>query len=325
MKNIITHIFILLIFFYACSAKNGDINENSKAKKLKPISSEKIDIQKDFLYDRHTLEDTYPYNDSTREFQWTKIREGLALLETIQQEPRIWGVLQNNKDVNGRAPLVKENTKDEYDRDADKYGVQLYQSIPLYRSTDLKNPERYGRDGSLVEFISDSADFVKFRVASFDGEWMTPKKYIKVYSEPQIFDKVVFVDRKNQNITTLEKKENTWYIRSMNPVTTGAHNPPFQQPTPTGIFVIQQKEEKMMYYKDGTTDIGGFAPDASRFTNGAYLHGVPINSPHTQLVEFSSTLGTVPRSHMCVRNATSHAKFIYDWGKIYETLVFVIE
>ncbi|WP_353937924.1 L,D-transpeptidase family protein [Parabacteroides goldsteinii] len=58
---------------------------------------------------------------------------------------------------------------------------------------------------------------------------------------------------------------------------------------------------------------------------GGYIHGVPVNAPRKSLIEYSSTLGTTPRSHMCVRNATSHAKFIYDWAPVYETLVFVFD
>ncbi|MGL5125265.1 MAG: L,D-transpeptidase family protein, partial [Fusobacteriaceae bacterium] len=68
-----------------------------------------------------------------------------------------------------------------------------------------------------------------------------------------------------------------------------------------------------------------YAPNATRFTRGAYIHGIPINLPATAQVEYSPTLGTIPRSHMCVRNATSHAKYIYNWSKIGDTLVFVIE
>ena len=64
---------------------------------------------------------------------------------------------------------------------------------------------------------------------------------------------------------------------------------------------------------------------ASRFTNGAYIHGVPVNAPGTEIIEWSWSLGTTPRSHMCVRNATSHARFIYDTMPLLATLVVVIE
>ena len=46
----------------------------------------------------------------------------------------------------------------------------------------------------------------------------------------------------------------------------------------------------------------------------------PGNAPRKSLIEYSPTLGTTPRSHMCVRNATSHAKFVYDWAPVNELL-----
>ena len=111
----------------------------------------------------------------------------------------------------------------------------------------------------------------------------------------------------------------------MNPATTGRHHPPYAQETPLGIFVLQEKKVKMIFLKDGSADTGGFAPYASRFHNGGYIHGVPTNAPATYLLEYSQTLGTIPRSHMCVRNATSHAKFIFDWAPVNETIIFVLE
>ena len=63
----------------------------------------------------------------------------------------------------------------------------------------------------------------------------------------------------------------------------------------------------------------------SRFTNGAYIHGVPVNVPRTEMIEYSWSLGTIPRSHMCVRNATSHSKFIFDNMPAEATLIVVIE
>ena len=126
-------------------------------------------------------------------------------------------------------------------------------------------------------------------------------------------------------IETLEQEGDKWLVRSMNPATTGLHRPPYAQETPPGVYIIQEKKPRMIYLVDGTTETGGFAPYASRFTNGGYIHGVPVNAPRKSLIEYSSTLGTTPRSHMCVRNATSHAKFIYDWAPVYETLVFVFD
>ena len=134
------------------------------------------------------------------------------------------------------------------------------------------------------------------------------------------------MDRHNQNIATLERTgEGQWLIRSMNPSTTGLHRPPYAQETPLGMFVLQEKKVKMIFLKDGSVETGGYAPYASRFTDGAYIHGVPVNAPRTTQIEYSWSLGTTPRSHMCVRNATSHAKFIFDWAPVNETIIFVLE
>jgi hypothetical protein len=103
------------------------------------------------------------------------------------------------------------------------------------------------------------------------------------------------------------------------------HKPPYAQETPLGMFVLQEKKVKMIFLKDGSVETGGFAPYASRFTNGAYIHGIPVNLPQTKQIESSPSLGTVPRSHMCVRSATSHAQFIFDWAGVEETLIFIIE
>lgn len=75
------------------------------------ITPEEIQITKELLYDKYTLEDTYPYKDTTRSFQWEKIKEQLALLENIQIQPSQWAILQNYKNRNGEAPLVKNFKK----------------------------------------------------------------------------------------------------------------------------------------------------------------------------------------------------------------------
>ena len=94
-----------------------------------------IEIEKELLYDKHTLEDTYPYKDTTREFQWEKMKERLSLLESIQREPSQWAILQNYKNRNGEAPLVKVFKRDAYKRVSDTLGVERYQSVP--RSMDV--------------------------------------------------------------------------------------------------------------------------------------------------------------------------------------------
>lgn len=335
MKIATILLFISLLTLNSCNqnAKEaplaGSQTEDSlKVEEPKAISfdPEKIEIEKAFLYDEHTLEDSYPYKDTVRVFQWDKIRKRLALLDSIESVPASWAILQNYKNKNGEAPLVKVYTRDAYKRVSDTLGVERYQSVPLFLPTDSTVAEIYGRDGSLVKLIKkDSASLVKIATIDMQGEWLVPQKYIKTINDTVVFKKAIFVDLTNQNITTLEKVGSKWLVRSMNPVTTGLHKPPHMQETPKGIFVIQEKKSKMVYLVDGSQETGGFAPYASRFSNGGYMHGVPVNAPGTQMIEFSPSLGTTPRSHMCVRNATSHAKFIYDWAPTEQTIVFIFD
>lgn len=173
--------------------------------------------------------------------------------------------------------------------------------------------------------VDSTSNFVKIEAADFDGQWLVPKKYLKILSDTIRFTHAIVVDRNNENITTLEKVEDKWLVRSMNPATTGLHKPPYQQETPLGLFLIQEKKSRMVFLKDGSTETGGFAPYACRFSNGGYIHGIPVNAPRKNLIEYSPSLGTTPRSHMCVRNATSHAKFVYEWAPTLSTVVFVIE
>ena len=293
-----------------------------------PETPPEIRIEKELLYDKYTLEDTYAYGKKTRSFQWDKIKERLALLESFQRGRYDWGVIRNYKNWRGQAPLVRNSRRNEYGHLTDTLGVERYQGIPLYEVTDTIKPVLYGRDGSLIRILKQPAGsrFVRVQTVYPEmKEWMVPHAYVKEIGDTVRFEKTVFVDRHNQNICTLEKSGDRWLVRSMNPATTGRFRPPYAQPTPLGLFVLQEKKYKMVYLKDGSKATGGFAPYANRFTNGAYIHGVPVQAPGTQMIEYSWSLGTTPRSHMCVRNVTSHSKFIYNWGSINTTIVFVLE
>ncbi|MFD2968959.1 L,D-transpeptidase [Sphingobacterium bambusae] len=303
------------------------IKKAEEEAKKKPKTAADIKLSTDLAYNKHTLEETYPYKDTTRIFQMEKIKEKLAYVENFQRAPASYAVLQNHKNKNREAPLVKNYHRNEYTRISDSLGNERYQSAPLYALGETDKPSIYGRDGSLVKLkSSDTLAMVQVEGVSFEGTWEAPKRYVKTIGDSVTFHRVVFVDVTNQNILTAERTGDCeWAIRSMNPATTGQHKPPYAQETPTGMFVVQEKKTKMYYYKDGTTSIEGYAPYASRFTNGAYVHGVPVNNPKGAIIETSWSLGTTPRSHMCVRNASSHAKFVFDWAKTFNALVIVIE
>ena len=343
MKSIFHIIFMFLVacsFFLGC--EHGQANKYSLLDwpdtarvdtpllnfppKARPLLASDIQITKELLYDRYTLKDTYSYKDTVRSFKWETIRKCIAFVENLLADSLQLGVFKNYKNLNSEAPLVKQFVRNVYGRVADTLGVERYQSVPLYHPSDEETPVRYGRDGSIVNILGEDSVFYRVAPITIEGEWLVPRRYIKRLKYPTHFLHLVFVDRRDQNIVSLERESRGhWKVRSMNPATTGLHRPPYAQETPLGMFLLQQKKERMVFLKDGSSAVGGYAPYASRFTNGAYIHGVPVNAPRTSMIEYSWSLGTIPRSHMCVRNATSHAKFIYDWAPVEATLVVVIE
>lgn len=295
MNKIASGILIASCIFCSCNSRTGEVSsaeiqpsdsliqdtitETAVKPVVKKLTGEQIQLTKDLLYDKYTLDDTYPYKDTTRQFQWDKIKERLALLENIQLQPTTWAILQNYKNRNGEAPLVRSFKRNAYGRVADTLGVERYQSVPLYLLTDTLVAERYGQDGELSRFIEYGEKFVKAEPIFTGDEWMIPKKYVKVIGDTIVFNKAIFVDRHNQNIVSLERTgKGEWVVRSMNPSTTGRHLPPYAQETPLGMFVLQEKKVKMVFLKDGSKETGGYAPYASRFTDGAYIHGVPVNA-----------------------------------------------
>ena len=104
-------------------------------RKEKLLTADDVTLTKDLLYDTYTLEDTYPYKDTVRSFKWDVIRNCLAYIENMQRDSVQWVVLQNYKNMNREAPLVRNFVRNTYRRVADTLGVERYQSVPLYLRT----------------------------------------------------------------------------------------------------------------------------------------------------------------------------------------------
>ena len=283
-----------------------------------------FEIEKDITFKPYLLENQYKYKNDTRCFQWKQITSIIDDLGIFYNRNESFGVLRNYKNRQGYPPLTVEHIINTYNLYEDNFQILRHQGIPLYNLTSDEAPVRYSLDGSLVSLISKEKDFYTIEHAHIKGLWRVPKQYFHPISATE-FNKIIFIDKTNQNITAMEFVNTVWYVKSMNPATTGQFKPPYKQVTPNGIFVLQNKKPKMFFIKDGTKQIGGFAPYASRFCGGAYIHGIPINYPRTKFIEYRKTLGTIPLSHMCVRNATSHANFIYEWGEKNKTLIIIIE
>lgn len=186
-------------------------------------------------------------------------------------------------------------------------------------------------DGTLVRYLFSSGTKSRIMVVATGQRYYVESGFLG--AEPvKSLTKVIVIDRTNQNEAAYEKTGDTWIRISETLATTGTSGR-YASPTPLGFFLAMEKKEQFYYYEDGTTKYQGYAPYAIRFTDRAYIHGVPVDfrtSADGQRIqppmqEFSKSIGTIPLSHKCVRNYTSHAKFLYDWFAAGETAVIVIE
>lgn len=258
-----------------------------------------------------------------REFQFEKMIASInKLKEEVENNKTAY--ISNYKNRNGAPPLYKGKGEDNHE-------IKRYQSAPAYMDLDNRTDFRYIQDGVLVSILGESKGFYKIQTPNFQGEYWVPKKYVSFYKSIEELEKVIVVDRKNQNEGVFEYKDGKWNLLSYVFATTG-EEAKYKQETDLGYFMAIQTRPKFLYLDDVTREISGYAPYAIRFNGGAYIHGVPVNFKTKDgkrvdpgMKEYLFTIGSVPRSHKCVRNYTSHAKFLYDWIEIGKSSVIVIE
>ncbi|HZK01834.1 MAG TPA: L,D-transpeptidase [Anaerovoracaceae bacterium] len=259
-----------------------------------------------------------------RWFQFDKMEKAILKAENYSNKGRLT-YINNYQNCNGDAPLYKGGIVDDE-------GNRRSQSAPGYTNIDDKENFTYIEDGTLILHHLSDGKYAKIETISTGKNYYVPMKYIPKNHVIHELKRVIIVDVTNQNEAAYEKKAEGWTLISCSHATTGTTGR-YSQPTPLGFFFAMEKRSFFRYYEDGTTRIQGYAPYAIRFAGGAYIHGVAVNykygedgkliAPPTK--EYSSTIGTVPLSHKCVRNYTSHAKFLYDWFVPGETIVIVID
>jgi len=268
---------------------------------------------------------SYEYKGETRTFEFQKMIE-TAKVAASEFEKGSLTYVSNYKDEHGKAPLYKGKM-------TDKNGGLRGAAAPAYE--DLNNMEEfdYLPDGTLVrileESVAENSGFSKIYSIKDQREYYIPHKYIEWQRRLLKVEKVIVVDLKNQTIAALENNihlkyfkasntylKNDWEIVSYSKCTTGKLGT-YHQPTPEGYFYAIEKKPFFYYLADGTNIVAGKEPWAIRFTAGAYIHGMSLG-------EYSPAIGTVPLSHKCVRNYTSHARFLYDWYEENKTIVTVI-
>jgi len=300
--------------------------------KIEPVKT----IEFDLKYDKYLIPEPYTYEKSgeTRTFEFEKMIETLAKTEQ-EAEKGMLTYVDNYKNRNGMAPAYRGKS-------VDGAGNNRSASAPGYPDLGNKDEFMYISDGTLVRVLEEMPELIKVSLVENQSEYYIPSKYVQTEDIILELNKAVVVDRKNQNIAVFEKrfyggnmgheKKTRWTIVSYSLATTGKVGK-YHQPTSLGYYFAIEKKERFYYLQDGTDQIEGYAPYAVRFNAGAYTHGVAVAYRYAEdgtridpgLQEFSRSIGTVPLSHKCVRNYTSHAKFIYDWYVHGETIVVVIE
>ena len=268
---------------------------------------------------------------SPRSFQLQKALD-LALTMKAEAESGKTLFVNNYRNARGTAP------KQPNGKSVDALGYRRDQAAPAYPAADGTGEMRYLPDGTMLQELEQVGEYVKVKVVFSGEELYVPVKYVNLKKDHiSALTQVVSVDRKNQNVIVMQYGNGSWQVVSLSYVSTGKTGGS-SLPTPLGAYVTLGKAPKFFYYGDsvGTTKMfAGFAPYAVRFSCGAWLHGVPhdvepkanfndIPMPKTYR-EAITSLGTTPQSHMCVRNYTSHAQFLYNWLKIGSSAVTVIE
>ncbi len=196
---------------------------------------------------------------------------------------------------------------------------------------------RYFSDGMLVALLDETEAFYLVSTPSFPGEYWVPRRYISFTNAPPALKQVVVIDDVYQNEAVFQLVDLEWQLISYTFATTGIQKGSYHFGTPKGHFMAIEKRPFFWYVEDGTYNISGFAPYSIRFSGGGFIHGVPVELRQEQTPyntsptdpnnhrEYLFTIGTTPRTHKCVRNFTSHAKFLYDWLQIGEAAFIIIE
>lgn len=306
-----------------------------------------------YWYEKDQIKTGYIYSKVVR---FRTFRLGMAMDQINQLDDYLkdhdnMAKISNYKNANGWAPSYKGQK-------FDALGNQRDQSAPLYETSDGKGEFRYLPDGMIVDVLGAENGMYKVHVFDHEANGYIPKKYLSFQNQVKDLKQVIFVDIKNQNISSYEYADDLWHLKSLSYATTGMEAE-FKEPTVPGTYAAIQKKDKFLYLDDVTKELDGYAPYAIRFNGGAYLHGFPVNykwntvqelvkeaeydeqgvllqeavyeekrvgSPiDPGLIEYSYTLGTIPLSHKCVRNPTSHAEFLYNWIVLNEAMIIVVD
>ena len=257
-----------------------------------------------------------------RTFRFEEMKSAVDELRRELQQGELH-FISNYKNENGTPPQEGPEAVDEY-------GYRVYHSAPAYDWADTEANYRYVPDGMLVRILQEEGDFYQVNIPQFNGNFYVPKQFIDIENSLDWLNHVVVVDREQQNQAAFELAGENLNLVSYTLATTGFSGE-YSFETSPGLYKVLGKRERFEYLEKGSQEIAGYAPHAIRFSGGAYIHGVPV--PYDQqngqkidpgFREYIQTIGTFPRSSMCVRNYTSHAEFLFNWMDTRHGAVIVI-
>lgn len=259
-----------------------------------------------------------------RKFKFAEMQAAVDNLTNLLSKGELH-FISNYKNFNGAVPRINGAGVDEF-------GYRATHSGPAYDQPDTSSNYRYIPDGILVRILDELTDFYYINVPTFGANYYVPKRYIDIDEYLEQLSHVVVVDRAQQNQAAFELTDDGLNLVSYTLATTGV-SAEYSFVTTLGMFKALEKKDRFEYLEKGTSNVAGYAPYAIRFTGGAYIHGVPVvyqedeegNKVDPGTREYLHTIGTFPRSSMCVRNYTSHAKFLHQWIDIEHGAVIVID
>lgn len=201
----------------------------------------------------------------------------------------------------------------------------------FYKEPNSKSKWVYLGDRSLVALEGNEKGYVKVSTPGREGFLYIKKEKFRFTRNTKIInliEKVVFVDRINQNTQLFDFVEGNFVQTHISNSTTGYNDNKNSYKTPKGFYIVSNIKPFMLYYDDpkfGDVERElGRALYAVRFSGGYYLHGIPLKDElkgkerEKTKERVAGILGSHPSSHGCVRNSDEDAKFIYDWTNSYE-------
>ena len=213
----------------------------------------------------------------------------------------------------------------------DSEGERAANATKFYKKPSDKAPWVYLGDRSLLAIEGYENNFVKVSVPGRKDFLYVKKnmfKYTRATKFNSLIEKVVVVDRTNQNTQLYDYVGGEFLLTYSSQSTTGYNNNNNSYRTPRGYYIVSNLKPVMVYYDDPKkTDEErdtGRALYAVRFSGGYYLHGIPLKDDlkgterESTRKRVESILGSHPSSHGCVRNSDENAKFIYNWTNPFE-------